>query len=95
MSTGSSTSRESACNAVDMGSILASGRSSGDGNGNPFQYSCLEDSMDRGDWWVTVHGVIESRTQLSDFHFHLSLANHADAESFLVAHTLLSQDECQ
>ena len=51
--------------------------------------------MDRGAWWVTVHGVIESWTELSGFHFHLSLANHADAESFLVAHTLLSQDECQ
>ena len=51
--------------------------------------------MDRGAWWATVHGVIESRTQLSDFHFQLSLANHADAESFLLAHALLSQDECQ
>ena len=41
-------------------------RSSGEGNGNPLQYSCLENPMDRGAWWATVHGVAKSRTQLSD-----------------------------
>ena len=41
-------------------------RSPGEGNGNPLQYSCLENSMDRGAWWATVHGVTKSRTQLSD-----------------------------
>ena len=40
----------------DMGSILGSGRSSGQGNGNPLQYSCLEKPMDRGGWWAIVHG---------------------------------------
>ena len=44
-------------NAGDMGSILGSGRSPGEGNGNPLQYSCLEKSMDRGVWQATVHGV--------------------------------------
>ena len=46
----------------------------GEGNGNPLQYSCLENPMDRGAWWAVVHGVTKSRTQLSDFtftfHFH-------------------------
>ena len=41
-----------------------------EGNGNPLQYSCLENSMDRGAWWATVHGVIKSRTRLTDSHTH-------------------------
>ena len=52
--------KESACNATDMGLILVSRRSHGDGNGIPLQYSCLENSMDRGAWWAIVHGVEES-----------------------------------
>ena len=50
----------------DMGSIPGSGRSPAGGNGNPLQYSCLENSMDRGAWQGTVHGVAKSRTRLSD-----------------------------
>ena len=46
----------------DTGLIPGSGRSSGGGNGNPLQYSCLENRMDRGAWWATVHGVAESNT---------------------------------
>ena len=46
----------------DAGSIPGSGRSPGEGNGNPLQYSCLGNSMDRGAWWATVHGVTESDT---------------------------------
>ena len=46
----------------DLGSITGLGRSPGVGNGNPLQYSCLENSMDRGAWWPTVHGVAESQT---------------------------------
>ena len=46
-----------ACNAGDPGSIPGSGKSSGEGNGNPLQYSCLENPMDRGVWQATVHGV--------------------------------------
>ena len=44
----------------------------GGGNGNPLQYSCQEDSMDRGAWWAKVHGVTKSQTQLSNQHFHFS-----------------------
>ena len=57
------------CNAGDLGSIPGSGRFPGEGNGNPLQYSCLENPMDRGTWWATVHGVAKSWTQLSDFTF--------------------------
>ena len=49
--------KESACSAGDLGSIPGSGRSPGEGNGNPLQYSCLENPMDRGAWQATVHGV--------------------------------------
>ena len=49
--------KESTCNPGDMGLILGSGRSPGEGNGNPFQYSCLTNTMDRGACWTTVHGV--------------------------------------
>ena len=50
------------------GSIPGWGRSSGEGNGNPLQYSCLENPMDRGAWWATVHGVSKSWTRLNDQH---------------------------
>ena len=66
---GSSDGKASACNAGDLCSIPGSGRSPGEGNGNPLQYSCLENTMDRGAWWATVHRVAKSRTQLSDFTF--------------------------
>ena len=67
---GSSDGNESACNAGDPGSIPGSGRSPGEGYGNPLQYSCLGNSMDREVWWVTVHRVTKSWTQLSDSHLH-------------------------
>ena len=53
----SSVGKESTCYAGDLGSIPESERSSGEGNGNPLQYSCLENPMDRGAWWDTVHEV--------------------------------------
>ena len=59
---GGSDSKESACNSGDLGSITGLGRSPGGGHGNPLQYSCLENPMDRGTWWATVHGVAESDT---------------------------------
>ena len=58
----SSDSRESAYNAGDVGSVPGSGRSSGEGSGNPFQYSCLGNPMDRGAWWAIVKGVTKSWT---------------------------------
>ena len=67
---GSSDGKASAYNAGDPGSIPGSGRSPGEGNGNPLQYSCLENPMDPGAWWATIHGVAKSRTRLSDFQFH-------------------------
>ena len=63
---GSSDGKESACSAEDPGSIPGYGRSPGEGNGNPLQYSCLENSMDRGAWWAIAHGVAKSPAQLSD-----------------------------
>ena len=63
---GSSDSKESTCNAEDQGLIPGLGRSPGGGNGNPLQYSCLEDFMDKGAWQATVHGVTKSQTQLLD-----------------------------
>ena len=59
----------SACNVGDLGWIPGSGRSPGEGNGNPLQYSCLENPMDRGAWWAAVYRVAKSRTQLNDFTF--------------------------
>ena len=64
---GGSDVKASACNAGDLGSVPGSGRSPGEGNGNPLQYSCLENPMDGGAWWATVHGVAKSWTRLSDF----------------------------
>ena len=56
--------KESTCNAGDPGSIPALGRSPGGVHGNPLQYSCLENPMDRGAWWAAVYGVAQSWTQL-------------------------------
>ena len=66
---GGSDGKESACDAVDSGLIPGSGSipGSGERNGNPLQYSCLENSMDRGAWWATVLGVAKSWSQLSIF----------------------------
>ena len=71
---GGSEVKASACNAGDLGLIPGSGRSPGEGNGNPLQDYCLENPMNRGAWQDTVHGVAKSPTRLSDFtftfHFH-------------------------
>ena len=66
---GGSEVKASACNAGDVGPITGSRRFPGEGNGNPPQYSCLENPMGGGAWWTTVHGVEKSRTRLSDFTF--------------------------
>ena len=77
----------SAYNAGDLGSIPGSGRSPGEGNGNPLQYSCLENPMDRGDWWV-----IKSRTRLSDFTFTL---HFCDTVQEAVIKTIPKKKKCK
>ena len=64
---GGSDGRKSACNARDPGLIPGLGRSPGEENGNPLQYSCLENPMERGAWQATVHRFAESWTQLKQF----------------------------
>ena len=95
---GGSEVEESACNAGDLGSIPGSGRSPGEGNGNPLQYSCLENPMDGGAWRAAVHGVAKSRTQLSDFtslHFNECLVTQlsfsGEKKLFLVVILFLVQ----
>ena len=61
-SPGGSEGKATAYNAGDLSSIAGSGKSPGEGNGNPLQYSCLANSMDGGAWWATVHGVARSWT---------------------------------
>ena len=63
---GSLDSKESACKVGDPGSILGLRRFPGEGNGNPLQYSCLENPMDREAWWAMVHGVTKNWTSLND-----------------------------
>ena len=57
----------------DMGSVPGSGRSPGEGNGSPLQYSCRENPMNRGAWWATVHGVPESQVQTEHTHILTSI----------------------
>ena len=68
---GGSDGKELACNEGDLGSIPVLGRCPEEGNGYPLQYSCLENSMDRGAWWATVHGRAKSRTRWSKFSFSI------------------------
>ena len=82
--TTSSNGKESACNAGDQGLITGLGRSSGEGNGNPLQYSYLENFMDRGAWWATVCGVAKSWTRLSSSlaHTHTHTHTHTLTDSY-------------
>ena len=63
-------SKESTCNEGDLGSISGLGISPGEGNGYSLQYSCLENSRDRGTWWATVHGITKSWTRLEELSTH-------------------------
>ena len=76
-----SNSKESACSAGDLGLVPGLGRFPGEGNGHPLQYSCLENSMDKGAWWATVNGVTKSQTQLSNYHLHFSLSCAAETNN--------------
>ena len=80
-----SAAKESDCNVSDLGLIPGLGRSPGEGN--PLQYSCLENPMDRGAWWATVHGVTKSQTRLSlrdGFHVHFSNTHLGNMNKLLV-----------
>ena len=78
-----SDSKESACNAGDPVSIPDLGRSPGEGKGNPRQYSCLENPMDGGAWWATVHGVTKSQTRLNEPASYL-YAQHVSTQFLLL-----------
>ena len=67
-------------NMGDTGSIPGLGRSPGEGNGNPLQYSCLENSMDGGTWWATVLGVAKSQTRPSDFTFTFHMVCEVESD---------------
>ena len=81
--------KESACNAGDPGSIPASGRSSGEGNDNQLQYSCLENPIDRGTWQAIVHWVAKSWTRLSNQHYYFYPGPSAFHELFYLTLTLI------
>ena len=83
---GSSVGKGSDCNAGYAGSIPELGISPGEGNGNPLQYSCLENSMDRGARRVMFHGVTKSWTQLCDFHFQIVV-------NFVIGYSLITQNK--
>ena len=87
---GSADGKESACRSGDQGSNPGSGRSSGEGNGYPLQYSCLENPMNRGAWWATVHEAAESDTTgqptLPHFTFNISLSGYT---TILFIHLLI------
>ena len=78
---GGSDGKESTCNAGDLGLITGLGRSPEEGSGNPLQYSCLENSMDRGEtWWATVHGVAKKLNRVTNtftFHIDIILTNYS------------------
>ena len=91
---GGSLVKNLSANAGDPGLILGSGRSPEEGNGNPLQYSCLENPMDGGAWSAAVHGVTKSRTRLSDFtftfHFHAlekEMATHSSVLAWRIPGT--------
>ena len=63
---GGSDGKESSCNVGDLGLIPGWGKSPGEGHGNPLQYSCLDNPMERGAWWTTVQRVAKSQTWLND-----------------------------
>ena len=73
---GGSDDKESSCNTGEPGSIPGSGKAPGERNGYPLQFSCLENSMDRGACWATVHGIAKSRTRLANTHTGITSLFH-------------------
>ena len=67
---GGASGKNPSASAGDVGATPGSGRSPGEGNGSPLQYSCLENHMDRGAWWATVHRVTQGQTQLKQLGMH-------------------------
>ena len=86
----SSVGKASACSAGDLGLIPRLGRSPGEGNGNPLQYACLENPMDRGAWWAAVHGVAKSGARLSDQHLLTYFSCDEQGLLFVMNHGLLT-----
>ena len=91
---GDSDGKESACNAGDPYLITGLGRSLGEGNGNPLQYSCLEDLMDRRTWWATVHGVAKSQIWLRWLHVLIVTIWYLILIVWLKANHLMPSDLC-
>ena len=90
---GGSDGKESACSIGDQGSIPGLGRSPGEGDGYPLQYSCLENPLDRGTWQATVHGAAKSQTQLNDYHFHFLTKNVQELGYQIIRSPGLGSDE--
>ena len=84
MSETGSDGKASACDVRDLGSISGLGRFPGGGNGNPLQYSCMENPMDGGTWSAIVHGDAKSQTRLSDFTFTFTGKNTHDIDVFIL-----------
>ena len=82
-------------NAEDTGSILESGRLPREGNGNPLQYSCLGNSMDRGAWWATIHGVAKESdtTQQLNNYIYICTYTHTYIHIYTHMHTHIRSDE--
>ena len=91
---GGSYGKESVCNARDPSSVPGSGKSSGEGNGNPLQYSCLENSMDREAWGVIVHRIAMSWTWLRDFQFTVRLPLRYPCPTLLPGSVYMSVSIC-
>ena len=86
MDIGGSEGKASACSVGDVSLIPGSGRSRGEGNGNPLQCSCLENPTDRGAWWATVYGVAKSQTRLSEFTSLHFTSLHVHTATFKMHH---------
>ena len=91
---GGSETKASDRNVGDLGLIPGSGRSTGEGNGNPLHYSWLENPMDRGAWWATVHGVAKSRARLSNFTFTFIVTLQCCVRIYSSAKWISCRDTC-